>query len=130
MTSSTIFFLCAGGLLLALLLYKYLSTRGVPRVDPALASERVRTGGAVLLDVRRDAERQMGTIHGSAHIPLHELSGRTAELKKFGTKEIICFCQSGSRSLSAAAQLRKLGFPASSMEGGIGEWNFVHRQRR
>jgi rhodanese-related sulfurtransferase len=130
MTPSTIFFLLAGGVLLAFLLYKHLSTRSVPRIDPVLASEKVRTGGAVLLDVRRDAERQAGTIHGSVHIPLHALGGRSAELKKFGTKEIICFCQSGSRSLSAAALLRKLGLSASSMEGGIGEWNFVHRVSR
>ena len=130
MTPSTIFPFIAGGLLAAFLIYRYLATRGVPRVDPVPASERVRAGQAVLLDVRRNAERSAGTIQGSIHIPLHELGGRSAELKKFGTKEIICFCQSGSRSLGAAARLRRLGIPASSLEGGIGGWNFAHRARR
>jgi rhodanese-related sulfurtransferase len=130
MTPATIFPLIAGGVLAAFLLSRYLATRGVPRIDPVPASEKVRAGLAVFLDVRRDAERRTGTIQGSVHIPLHEMGGRSAELRKFGTKEIICFCQSGSRSLSAAARLRKLGIPASSLQGGIGEWNFAHRVRR
>lgn len=130
MTPSMLIILVPGVLLTAFVIYRFLVTRSVPRVDPAAASERIRAGGAVLLDVRTEAERRAGTIRGSSHIPLHEVRGRASELKKFGAKEIICFCQTGSRSIGAASRLRSLGINASSLDGGIGEWNFVHRAPR
>jgi rhodanese-related sulfurtransferase len=130
MTTSAIVVLAAGVMLAALVISRFLSTRSIPRVDPGSASERVRHGDAVLLDVRTGAERRGGTIQGAVHIPLRELSTRSEELKRFGSKEIICFCQSGSRSLTAASRLRRRGIKASSLDGGIGEWNFVHRTRR
>jgi rhodanese-related sulfurtransferase len=130
MTTSAIVVLAAGVMLVAIVINRFLVTRSIPRVDAASASERVRHGDAVLLDVRTGAERRLGTIQGAVHIPLRELNVRSAELTRFGTKEIICFCQSGSRSLTAASRLRHRGIKASSLVGGIGEWNFVHRTRR
>lgn len=130
MTTTAIVVLTAGALLAGLIISRFLVNRSIPRVDPASASVRVRHGDAVLLDVRTGAERRRGGIQGAVHIPLRELNLRSDELKRFGTKEIICFCQSGSRSLTAASRLRRRGIKASSLEGGIGEWNFVHRTHR
>lgn len=130
MTTSAIVVLASGVMLAALVILRFLTVRSISRVDPGSASERVRKGEAVLLDVRTGDERRRGTIPGAVHIPLRELNLRSEELRRFGAKEIICFCQSGSRSLSAASRLRRRGLKASSLDGGIGEWNFVHRTHR
>jgi adenylyltransferase/sulfurtransferase len=77
----------------------------------------------ILLDVRTYAERNKHAIKGSIHIPLHELTGRVEELNKFKDKEIVCYCQSGNRSLSAAVKLKKRGFNSANLKGGISNWN-------
>ena len=76
----------------------------------------------VLLDVRTDGERKSGAIKPSIHIPLHEITLKTEQLKKYGSREIICYCQTGSRSVSAAVKLRKLGFNSANLTGGYLRW--------
>jgi rhodanese-related sulfurtransferase len=44
-------------------------------------------------------------------------------MKKFKDAEIICYCRTGNRSLNAAAKLKKLGFNAANLKGGIIRWN-------
>jgi rhodanese-related sulfurtransferase len=88
------------------------------------AAEKLKSNSIVLLDVRTASERQSSSIKGSIHIPLHEIRRRTDELKKYGEKEIVSYCASGNRSVSATATLKKLGFNAANMKGGIAEWNF------
>jgi rhodanese-related sulfurtransferase len=46
------------------------------------------------------------------------------ELEKYRSREIICYCASGSRSVNAALKLKKAGFKAGNLRGGIGKWNF------
>jgi putative FmdB family regulatory protein len=76
----------------------------------------------VLLDVRSAPEHAARAIGGSVHIPLPELSGRIAELERFRDREIICYCASGARSASAAHLLKKRGFAAANLAGGISGW--------
>ena len=128
--TSQIFFYIVAGLVLAFILYRHFKTRSVPRLTPSQAEEKVRSGEAIFLDVRTDGEWGTDHIKGSIHIPLRSLRGRGDELKKFGRKEVICYCRTGNQSVGAAARLRTKGINASSLEGGIGEWNFQHRARR
>lgn len=113
---------------LALLIFLYvkrmLVLRSLKSYSPADVAEKLRSSSIVLLDVRTSAERSGGSIKGSIHIPLLELRRRADELKKYGSKEIVCYCASGNRSVSAAALLNKLGFSAANMKGGIAEWKF------
>lgn len=103
---------------------RWLMLRGMKQYSPReVADAMKRAGAAVLLDVRTSAERQRQMIKGSLHIPLHELGRRAAELDKYRNKEVICYCQSGNRSITAAAKLRKAGFTVANMKGGIVEWN-------
>ena len=98
--------------------------KGLTRYTASEAADRMkRHGASILLDVRTPAERSRSSIKGSIHIPLHELGRRTGELQKYKTKEIICYCQSGNRSMIAAVRLKKLGFTTANMNGGIAEWN-------
>ena len=112
------------------LLYRYLKTRSVPRLSPAEADRMVNSGLAVFLDVRTESEQRSEHIRGAMHIPLHELRRRADEMKKHSGREIICYCRNGSRSLAAAAILRSGGMRASSLAGGIGDWNFYKRAQK
>jgi len=78
----------------------------------------------ILLDVRTESERSRNFIKGSIHIPLSSLTLSINELKKYNGKEIVCYCASGSRSLSACGILNKNGIKAANMLGGISRWNF------
>ena len=124
-----IIFVVVAAIFLFLIVNSYLRRRGISQYGPEQADElrRNHAGDVILLDVRTDAERAAGSIPGSLHIPLQELRQRIAELKKYGNREIICFCQSGNRSGTAAHLLRKQGLKSANMKGGIAEWNFLHR---
>ena len=107
---------------------RFLWTLKIPQYDPATIAEKLSSKASlVLLDVRTNSERRNGAIRDSVHIPLHELGKRMNELEKMRDKEIVVYCQSGNRSLSAAAKLMKNGFSAANLKGGIAEWNFQNR---
>ena len=97
--------------------------KSVKNYDAAEAIKRSKTNNVLFLDVRTLRERNTYQISGSIHIPLHELKERLNDLEKFKGKEIICYCHSGSRSLTAAAILNKNGFRSANLKGGIIEWN-------
>lgn len=113
-------------ILLVVVLYvrRRLQLRGLKTYSPMEAAERMgQPGSSIMLDVRTAGERERKSIKGSIHIPLHELGRRFGELEKHKNKEIICYCQSGNRSIAGAARLKKLGFAVANMNGGIAEWN-------
>lgn len=102
--------------------------RMVTNYSPSeLADLLKRRRDLVVLDVRTRNERANSGIKGSMHIPLHELTARAGELEEYRNGEIVCYCQSGSRSVVAAFKLRRLGFQAANLKGGIAEWNFQNR---
>ncbi len=72
-----------------------------------------------LLDVRTDAERSAFHI-GGQHIPLNELPDRLNELNIHQT--IVCYCQSGIRSLKAANLLAENNFEVKSLHKGLAQW--------
>jgi len=76
----------------------------------------------ILLDVRTHMERKSKMINNSIHIPLHDLKHSVENLKEHIEKEIICYCHSGVRSLSAAYILKHQGFKSANMKGGIVAW--------
>jgi len=116
-------------LLLIVLIYarRFFLTRSVKRYSAVQLADRMKESAFVLLDVRTAREAGTGSIKGAINIPMQELSRRMDELKKYADREIICYCQTGNRSLLAAARLKKEGFTASHLEGGIAEWNFAQR---
>lgn len=127
MTGEVLFYVLIG--LLALIsARRYLVNRSVAQHSVREVEEKIMTNrGVFLLDVRTEKEWQQGHIKGAHHIPLHELARRSSELDKHKNKEIICYCQTGNRSISAALRLKRFGFTAASMKGGMAEWNFQNR---
>jgi rhodanese-related sulfurtransferase len=113
------------GLVLLLFVRKKLLARTIKQYSPREVHELMHSGRSpLILDVRSNREWSTGHLKGAVHIPLHELQRRIDELEKHKGREIVCYCQTGSRSVSAAIRLKRQGFTASNMRGGLGEWNF------
>ena len=74
----------------------------------------------VLLDVRQGWELQLSRLPGATHIPIEEIEFRTGELNP--EDEIIVFCHQGIRSAAVAEHLRRLGFKAVNLAGGLDAW--------
>lgn len=117
------------------------------------AQELCRLGLASMIDIRQSFEVDMkGSIPGTVHIPLFEVkrmlghtltedeqdildAGKPKDIDAMGFFTMInqlhhgrdhlllCVCNSGRRSLTAAAMLRSLGYPkALSVAGGFQAW--------
>lgn len=84
------------------------------------AGEKLR-----LLDVREPWEFEQAHIEGAEHIPLAQIPMQFEILvEQSGGEELICYCHTGRRSLTAADWLRRAGVPgARSMAGGIEAWS-------
>jgi len=77
----------------------------------------------VILDVREKAERELGYIAGSVHIPLGELRDRFGELDH--SKEVLVVCRVGLRAYRAARILAQKGFKTRVLTGGFRHYNAV-----
>lgn len=106
-----------------LYLRKFLAGRNLVHYTAAEVKELLQNKKIILLDVRTEGERKGRHIKESIHIPLVMLSSRLNDLEKYKEKEIVCYCASGSRSVSAASMLKKKGFNAANMRGGISAWS-------
>ncbi len=117
------------------------------------ALELCQLGLATLIDIRQTFEIEMkGAIPDAVHIPIfevkrmlgHVLTEDEQDILDAGTPKdidvktffaminqlhhgrdhlLLCICNSGRRSLTAASLLRSLGYPKSlSVAGGFMEW--------
>jgi rhodanese-related sulfurtransferase len=76
--------------------------------------------GATLVDVREPGEWRSGHAPSAVHIPLGQLSTQARRIST--ERPVVVMCASGSRSRVAARELRKAGFEATSLSGGIAAW--------
>ena len=94
-------------------------------ISPQAAAERVKSGEALLIDVREPAEWKDGVAAPALLLPLSDLRGdRTkwkAVLEANADKELVLYCRSGNRSGIAAELLEKEGFRVSNA-GGFAAW--------
>jgi rhodanese-related sulfurtransferase len=124
MDSSQIILYVIIALVVFFIVRRIILVKSITHYSPTEASKKLKSGlNVILLDVRTAGERKNQNIKGSFHIPLPELSSRLNELNKFKGKEIICYCRTGNRSLSAAAKLKKLGFKTANLRGGVVQWS-------
>lgn len=77
--------------------------------------------GAALLDVRTPSEWRVGHAPHAIHVPIAEIEKASRRLKAGST--VVVVCATGVRSRTAAAHLRRLGFTATSLSGGIRAWH-------
>lgn len=73
-----------------------------------------------LLDVREVPEWVAGHIEDALHVPMHQLHAAQDQLADDRT--IVCVCRSGHRSAAVAEALRRAGYDAVNMLGGMQGW--------
>ena len=127
MSTGVLFLYAVVAVFVLLYLRRFYLRLTIKHYTPTQLAAKMDAGEVVLLDVRTAKERSVSNIQGSIHIPINDLARERERLEKYQTKEIVCFCQTGSRSLVAAARLKKMGFKASHLEGGMGEWNYYYK---
>lgn len=91
----------------------------VPQVDVAEA-QRMLSGGAMLVDVRRPDEWDAGHASTAQHVPLDQLPARIDDLPD--ADRVVVICRSGSRSARATLWLRHHGYDAVNLDGGMQAW--------
>jgi rhodanese-related sulfurtransferase len=110
-------------LFLAALAYEASRARsGGESVGP-MDAVRLMNQGALLLDVRSQAEFDSGHIRDARHLPQEQLAGSGEALKKYKDKVVVACCESGMRSGAAARVLRTQGFTkVVNLRGGLQAW--------
>jgi rhodanese-related sulfurtransferase len=99
--------------------------RRAPRRRPAECFAAVRSGQALLVDVREPAEWESGVAAGAILLPLTDLAGGRRLWSEFirdvGPREVLVYCQAGGRSALAARILTGEGLSAVNA-GALAEW--------
>ena len=96
-------------------------------LTPAGAIQLMNNEDAVLLDVREPAETVVGKIAKAIQIPVGSVGQRVGELDKHKDKNIIVYCNTGSRAGVACRELNKAGFDkVYSLSGGMTAWQDAH----
>jgi len=93
--------------------------------SPGEADAAVKSGVAVLVDVREPAEWTGGVAHPAALLPLSDLKGLRLSwspfLEKHRGKRIYLYCRSGARSAMATTILKAEGIDAVNV-GSLSGW--------
>jgi len=87
--------------------------------------ERMRSGDAVLVDVRPREEYDAGHIEGARSIPLEELEDRLAELP--ADREVVAYCRGPfcAYAHDAVRRLHAAGREARRLQDGWPEWRLA-----
>lgn len=94
----------------------------IDEVSPADA-HRQQAEGAWLIDVREDAERDVGMPLGATGLAQELLEPRAEQIEPDHEREVFTICATGQRSLFAADALRRLGYTrVRSVAGGFERW--------
>ena len=93
---------------------------GILEIAPRWVAEH--RSAVHLLDVRREEELsgELGHVEGVQHVPLDALRERLEEVPK--DKPVVAVCRSGRRSAMATQILRKAGWDAANLTGGMLRW--------
>jgi len=109
----------------SVLIWPLISRRmsGAAEVGPMEAVQLINRKDAVMVDLREPGEFAGGHAPNARNIPVGQLDKRIGELEKFKNRPIILVCQTGGRSHTATAQLKKAGIgEVMVLSGGINAW--------
>ncbi|TWT23713.1 molybdopterin-synthase adenylyltransferase MoeB [Luteimonas marina] len=91
-------------------------------ITPREASFRIEQG-ALLVDVREEHERELGMAQGAIGVARAELEAAPHRFISERDTDVLLICQSGGRSMLAAEQLQRQGYPrVTSVRGGTVMW--------
>jgi len=113
-----------GAILIALMFIEYLrNKRSNFHVGPSEAVQLINRHNAVVIDVRPNDTYNKGHIVDSVCIPAHELTDSPKKLGKYKGKPVILVCNTGMQTQKIAASLKKQGYTAFSLSGGMRAWS-------
>jgi rhodanese-related sulfurtransferase len=90
-------------------------------LDPKTVYDAIRSGKAIVIDVREPREFASERLHGASLHPLSTFDPGALPLDK--TREVILQCGSGKRSMEALERCRKAAVPIDAhLKGGLMAW--------
>ncbi len=92
----------------------------VAEVDAPTAQSWLKSGDAVLIDVREDDEVAHAAVASAKLLPMSHVG--VDEYPDFGAKKVVVLCHSGARSARVTAALRSREVEAYNLKGGIVAW--------
>lgn len=87
----------------------FLVVKRLTQASPATAREWLNQG-ALVIDVRSEAEYREGHLSGTINIPLGRLADEIARHAPDKEKPLLLHCRSGGRSGMGASTLKKMGY--------------------
>jgi rhodanese-related sulfurtransferase len=108
---------------LAVAAYEFSKARsGGQAVGPSDAV-RMLNQGALLIDVRTQAEFDSGHVIDAKHVPQEQVGQAAETYKRYKDKLVLTCCESGARSAAAARVMRSQGFTkVVNLRGGLQAW--------
>jgi rhodanese-related sulfurtransferase len=95
----------------------------IEKIQPDTVDQWLKRGEAVLIDVREHDEHAREHITAAILVPLSSLDADAITTAKGDASRIVLHCNSGTRSMEAAARLAEAGHDKIySLEGGIEAW--------
>lgn len=103
----------------------------IPQLTPAEVEARAAAGAIAMIDVRTGEEWAQGHAADAIHIDRGFLELRIEDAFPDREADIVCCCESGTRSLFAAQSLRSLGYRnVANLSGGLKRWREEGRAMR
>ena len=87
-----------------------------PAISTSELAEKLKDS-ITLLDVRTPEEYRGGHIAKAVNVPLNKINRYQGK-----EKQVYVICQSGVRSKQAAKLLIKMGYDATTIRGGMNQW--------
>jgi phage shock protein E len=95
----------------------------ITEISPTDASQKAKSGNAVIVDVREKDEFEESHIPDAVHMSRGMLELEVEDQFPDRNMTIICHCGGGGRSALATESLQKMGYRnARSMAGGFKAW--------
>jgi rhodanese-related sulfurtransferase len=108
-------------ILLALLIFNELR-KGGQNLSTREITALINRDTGIVIDLRAKKDFASGHIAGALNIPYDKLHSRIAELDKHKSKTLILVDAQGQQAGTAARELKKAGFTAAKLSGGISTW--------
>ena len=97
--------------------------KNITEISPQDADSKLRSGEAVIIDVRDEDEWDEEHIPDAIHLSRGTIELEIEEKVSDPNAVIICHCGGGGRSALAVESLQKMGFKnVRSMAGGLKAW--------
>lgn len=95
----------------------------VPEIPPRkLASDLATMAAPQVLDVRTEGEFLRGHVRSAVLVPIAELHARLPGLGLARDRKVVAICLTAHRSIPAVRLLRRSGFDAVQLAGGMIAW--------